>query len=341
VTAAIRGFITMIGLVCVSGAASAAAEIIDSKVWATGVSAAVPMWIDARRVLFLTGADLKLNERVRSLAEWDVNGGVKLYKSHINDFCHRDGSVVYKVLDPDDPRLIRGTWYGGRLGQERKLREDTEGDSARLHDLINCEIATLSELTKASQSSERKIFALREGHGRLEFGPSRGPDSTKNARVRWLSPPPERAVVMPFGRFDVLPPSTYYAFAGAYVFRNLAYGRRNSAATEMIAAWVLRTDGSVSKLVIPTGPWSGGASLAPYPTAKGLVFVSTAVGKGGEGIYLVDEQKPRRLLAGHVAAVGVSPDGCLLAFSSAPSADRDRADPANRRTLKAVDLCGR
>jgi hypothetical protein len=324
--------------------ATADPRIIDSRIWASGVSSIPPTWIDSERVLFLTGPGFKMNERVRSLAIWDVKGQARIQRANVNEYCFRDGVIVYKVLDIEDRRLIRGTWFRGKLGHEQEFRRDVEGDTARVRDPINCTLQTISEQQREAQGANRRLVPLREGHGYLDFGPWRGPESLKNNSVRYSRGPSSAAVDLGLGRYQIAAPREYYKFADSYLLGNLWYGkaegpngRRDS--NDLRLAWTMTLDGALTEHIVTDGPWAGGPVPFPHLTARGIVFVNTSSVSRAYGLYLSTPVKPRRLVGGYVSRVGVSADGCRLAFSSAPHIDADRADHNNRRTLKSIDLC--
>ncbi len=327
--------------------AKAQFEIIDSKVWASGVRRIPPTWIDSRQVLFLTGSGFKMNELIWSLAIWDIQGKARIYRLNVHEYCYRDGLIVYKQIDTTDRRRIRGTWFAGKLGEEKPVRNDTEGDVARIHDPINCTIATVEELVNASKQTNRKTVALLEGHGHLDFGPELGPDSLKNSPVRFFRTGSSQANQLPFGRLQVSPPMEYYPFSKAYVFSNWFYGKQASADSPRLptrdsrVAWVLDADGAITEHSIQEGPWTGGPGLVPYLTMRGLVFVNHGSTKRADGVYLSIDGKPQKLIGGRVSRIGVSSDGCMFAFSHSPSMDQDRANTRNLRTLKAINLCRR
>jgi len=322
-------------------------EVIDSEVWAEHVTLIPPIWIDSRQVLFLTGPDFKMKGLFRSLAIWNIQGKARIYRPNVVEYCFRDSVIVYKVIDTEDPRRIRGTWFAGKLEEEKPIRNDTEGDVARIRDPINCKIGNDEELTKAQSQKNRKIVALLEGHGYLDLGPVLGPESSRNTPVQLFLEGASRGIELPFGRYQMQHPREYYPFAKAYVFGNWGYGKQPTGdltptpRKDPRLAWVLSASGTVTEHVIPEGPWTGGPALLPYMTSKGLVFVNHGSTKRADGIYLLDEGTPRKLLAGHVSRVGVSRDGCMLALSSSPSQEQDRADAKNLRTLKVINLCRR
>jgi hypothetical protein len=264
---------------------------------------------------------------------------------NVNEYCYSRGIIAYKEIDADDGRLIRGTWYVGRFGEEKPTRTDTHGDRARIYDPINCRISTIEDLARASKQTNRKTIPLLEEHGHVDLGPEFGPGSTQSGPARFFRAGVTEAITLPFVRVQILPPTTYYAFADAYVFRNLAYGKnpdgrsKSTAPRDPRIAWVLNPDGRISERRIIEGRWTGGPSLAPYLSVKGLVFVNPGSTKAADGIYLSVDGRVRKLLSGRVSQVGVSSDGCILAFTSAPSSEEDRPGK-NRRTLKALNLCG-
>ena len=95
-----------------------------------------------------------------------------------------------------------------------------------------------------------------------------------------------------------------------------------------------------SRTVPPQGPWTGKADPWIYLTAAGLILVNDGgIYDRTDGIYLFVGSKTVHLLSGRVSEVGVSQDGCSIAFSHAPRYDRDYANAENARTLKQIHLC--
>jgi hypothetical protein len=319
-------------VLAVCGASSLAQqEVLDSRVWASGMTRIAPAWIDARQVLFLTGPRFKYDERLYSLAVWDLEGKARIYRANVQDYCYKDGSIVFKVVEPDDERLIRGTWYAGRLGQEKPLRKDIEGNVGQLYDRLNCRVGTMETLRQLSARTTRRLVPLLEGHGDLDLGERVGAQSMVNEPVKLVKPGAAGVTMLPFGTRDVFAFPAYYAFADAYLLR---------PATIAHPVWLLKPDGNANRLVIPKGPWSGAEDALPYLTAAGLALVRDGGAHNRtDGLYLIEGERARHLLPGRVSALGVSPDGCSIAFSHAPAVHQDRADKSNRRTLKAVHLC--
>jgi hypothetical protein len=330
-----------------SGAAAQDVPVIDSKVWGSGVSLQAPTWVDARQLLFLTGPGFKINEGLRALAIWELDGKPRVYRENINYYCYRGGVLVYKMLDPADKGLVRGTWYSGAIGSERAGRKDAAGDVARLYDPLNCRSGTNQEAAAQTRRTTRRIVPLLEKHGYLDVRPVSGPEAMDNKPVQ-LVRADNRAVTLPFGSREFASTRVaYYEFSGAYLISSLYFDakQRQSVspwpASIERPAWLVSPDGTASRQTIPKGPWSGKDDPFVYLSKAGLVLVR----HGGssertDGLYLVSDGRTQHLLPGRVGPVGVSPDGCSIAFTHAPSLEADVEDPKeNRRTLKAMRLC--
>lgn len=323
--------------------AAAEGQLTDSKVWGSGVSLLPPTWLDARRILFLSAPGFKPNEQRRALATWEVDGRASSYRESVNHYCYRDGNIVYKALDAGDPSMVRGTWYSGPLGSERPVRKDAGSDLARLYDPLNCRIATNEELQKRAG---RGTIPLLEKHGYLDLRSGQVPGLVQNTPVQYVRAADKAALKVPFGSREFTAAASYFEFSGSYLIRSIYFdpAKRTTVAPWPAnierPVWLLKPDGSVTKLVVPKGPWTGKDDPGLYLTAAGLVLVR----HGGifdrtDGVYLADGNSVRHLLPGRAGPVGVSPDGCSIAFTHAPSAESDAEDANNRRTLKVMRLC--
>ena len=338
-----RTSLALVAALTVSAAAAADPQVADAKVWGSGVSLLPPTWLDARRVLFLSGPAFKPNEQRRALAIWEVDGRASGYRENVNHYCYRDGILVYKVLDAADPNMVRGTWYSGSLNNERPVRKDAGSDVARLYDPLNCRIASNEELQKRPG---RGLIPLLEKHGYLDLRTGQVPGLVQNTPVQYVRAADKAVVKLPFGSREFNAAATYFDFSGSYLIRSIYFDptKRTTVfpwpADVERPAWLLKPDGTVTRQVIPKGPWTGKDDPALYLTAAGLVLVR----HGGifdrtDGLYLAEGNSVRHLLPGRAGPVGVSPDGCSIAFTHAPSAELDAEDAKNQRTLKVMRLC--
>ena len=333
----------VVAALTVPAATAAEPQVIDARVWGSGVSLAAPTWLDARRVLFLSASGFKPNEQRRVLAIWELEGKASNYRDNVNHYCYRDGTLVYKVLDPADTSMVRGTWYAGKVGSEQPVRKDAGGNVARLYDPLNCRIATSEELQKRP---ERGMIPLLEKHGYLDPRSGQVPGLVQNTPVQYVRAADKAAVKLPFGSRDFNPAASYFEFADSYLLRSVHFDANKRTTVFPWPAelerpvWLLKPDGTVTKQIVPKGSWSGKDDPALYLTRAGLVLVR----HGGtleraDGIYLAEGNNVRHLLAGRAGPVGVSADGCSIAFTHAPSAENDSEDANNRRTLKVMRLC--
>lgn len=326
--------------------AKAEFRVIDSEVWASGRTHIPPVWIDARQVFFLSAKDFEANENIRSLAIWDVRGNARIYREDVNDFCYRDGTIVYKVVDRSDASKIRGTWFAGKFGHEKPMRMDSPGDIARIRDRLNCHVVANREAVDREGNANREIVSLLSGHGHLDLGALRGEDGAKNTPVTLVRTGALEAIALPFGRYDVHTLPVFFPLQSAYLFKDLFYRKREAVASsksstkERRLAWSLGVDGKIVEHLIPDTPWIKGSALSPFLTKRGIGFVNHGGNYDGtDGTYLVVDGKATKLIGGRVNLVGVSPDGCNLAFSQAPDMKADFQKTQKLRTLKVIELC--
>ena len=343
-----RTSLALLAAALASGAAAADFPVVDSKLWGSGASLQPPTWLDARQVMFLTALGFKANERARAIAVWDVDGKARLYRDSVNYYCHRDGVIVYKALDPADPGLVNGTWYAGPVGDEKPVRKDVTGDFARLYDPINCRIGTNEEAARQTRRAGRRILPLLEKHGYLDVRPLSGADAMENTPVQLVRAADNRAMPLPFGSREFSSTRTaYYPFAGAYLFTSVYFDAQKRESRSPWPAkierpvWIVTPAGAATQQSVPSGPWSGKDDPFLYLSKAGLLLVRY----GGaddktDGLYLMSGGRLQHLLPGRVGAVGVSPEGCSVAFTHAASLEADSEDPKeNRRTLKMMRLC--
>ena len=156
---------------------------------------------------------------------------------------------------------------------------------------------------------------------------------------------------MPFNRRQIVRESTYYyPFREAYLLygphddEEDLVGRRDLSEANPHTVWWLQPDGGVEAVDMPAGVWVRGGSVFMVGTSKGtvIVFHGGMISRkepGDQGAYLVHGDNITRLLRGYITAPAVSPDGCKVALSHAPSAYHDQPGDLNKRTLKVIQFC--
>lgn len=175
----------------------------------------------------------------------------------------------------------------------------------------------------------------------------------------FFHPEKDIRIKLPFSASDIGAACTrFFAFKDAYfLFDCLApHGpdggiaqRAAWAATNCLPAWWLWSDGRTEKTCIPFGPWAIEAGWGVAPTAKGLFLYSldydSRSDMGPAGGYLAAGDGVRKIIDGWIEVggstsnLGVSSDGCRIAFGFAesPKAYRDGYGP---RTTRILDVCG-
>lgn len=319
--------------------------IVDSGVWATNSFPGDVYWLDKERVLFLGSEDGKpVAKEHEALVVWDTTkNSVTVQKHNISSLCYRNGIVLLgqKIDNP-----AGGPWkyrfYRGPLGDEQPYEKESE-DSL---DPLNCRVVKHN----AGHDRGHAGRYLLEGHGYLDLGDKHA-SPRMNPPVMFFKEADSEGVVLPFGvrqveRID------YVDFKGAYFlygwFFNPSTGVVKSPWPNSTShpAWWLTSEGAVIEVMIPSGVWNLGGSVQFTPSQQGVLVTYHGGTKsdrdsGSQGVYLVQEDgKILNIITGFAIRVGVSPDGCKIAFSHAPNLVADRhPDIKNRRTLKMIDLC--
>lgn len=321
--------------------------IIDSGVWATNSFPGDVYWLDNERVLFLGSEQGKsVSKEHEAVAVWDTKkNSVTVQKRNISSLCYRNGIVLLgqKIDNP-----AGGPWkyrfFRGPLGKEQPYEKDPKD----LPDPLNC------RTVKTNVGHERGHGGryLIEGHGYIDLGDKHA-SPRMNPPVVFLKKGDSQGLALPFGvrqveRID------YVDFKGAYFL----YGWFFDPSTGVVKspwpnstphpAWWLTPEGTVTEVMIPPGSWNAGGSVRFDPTKKGMTITYHGGFKsyndpGAQGVYLVQENgDTQKIITGFAIRVGISPDGCKIAFSHAPNLESDRRPTdKNRRTLKMIDLCSK
>ena len=329
----------------VSGEPASPYKIIDSGVWATNSYPGDVYWLDNERVLFLGSESGKPVSKEHEVAVvWDtIRNSVIVQKRNISSLCYRNGIVLLgqKVDNP-----AGGPWkyrfFRGPLGHEQLYEKQSE-DSL---DPINCRAVR----NNAGHDRGHAGRYLLEGHGYLDLGDKHA-SPLMNPPVMFFKKADSEGVALPFG-VRLIERLDYYDFKKAYFL----YGGFFNASTGVVTtpwpktmpqpAWWLTPEGSVTEVMIPSGVWNLGGSVQFTPSQQGVLVTYHGGTKsdrdpGTQGVYLVQEDgKIQKIITGFAIRVGVSPDGCMIAFSHAPNFEADRRpNNKNRRTLKMIDLC--
>ena len=319
--------------------------IVDSGVWASTNWSGDVYWLDNERVLFLGSEDGKpVAKEHEALVLWDTTkNSVTIQKHNISSLCYRNGIVLLgqKIDNP-----AGGPWkyrfFRGPLGEEQPYGQDSKD----LPDDLNCRAVK----TNAGHDRGHAGRYLLEGHGYLDLGDKRA-SPRMNPPVMFFKGKDSEGLALPFGvrqveRID------YVDFKGAYFLYEWFFNSSTGVVkipwpnSSSHPVWWLTPEGKVTEERILSGVWNNGGSVRFDPTKKGVAITFHGGFKsysdpGTQGVYLVREDgKVQKILTGFAIRVGVSPDGCKIAFSHAPNLEADRRpNDKNRRTLKMIDLC--
>lgn len=330
----------------VSGGPAYPYPIVDSGVWASTNWSGDVYWLDNERVLFLGSENGEpVPKEHMSLLVWNTaQHSVSIQKQNVSSLCYRSGIVLLgqKIDNP-----AGGPWkyrfFRGPLGNEQpETKEDKD-----LLDYLNCRIVK----NKTMDGKRPPGRYLLEGDGYLGHGRKLPPDQRANLPAMYFKGEESEGIPLPFGVRQV-ESIEYYDFKSAYFlygwFYDAAMGGVTSRWPRALPhpVWWLTPEGATTEVLIPSGPWNAGGGVFFTPSQRGVLVtyqggVKSNRDPGAQGVYLVQENGvTEKLIRGFVHRIGVSANGCKLAFSHAPNAEADRRpNDQNRRTLKMIDLC--
>jgi hypothetical protein len=132
---------------------------------------------------------------------------------------------------------------------------------------------------------------------------------------------------------------------GAYLLQ----GQPLNTKLASMPMWLLFPNGKVQQVFDPTGkPWArtfGGQQLF---TKRGVIFVqhdlrTTRLGEEelrDSGLYILEDEKPRRVLSAFLDSPALSSDGCRLAVVKRRlQTSPQKLRPEERYRIAVVDLC--
>lgn len=315
--------------------------IVDSGVWATNGYPGDMYWFDNERVLFLgSGTSTPIGQDDTWLLIWNTKTNtVTKYKQHVLDFCFYDGVIQYRTV-AREPETGKRTWtfYRGKFNEE--LVDQT---ADRKEDKLNCRY--ISVWPTFTQGKTHRI--LHELDGYLVLDQAATNVKFENYPLLYLKAKDKQAIALPFHRYEA-DQVAYAPFARAYFLYPLSYFKDGTHIVSWppnipLITWWLSPQGNVEKGEIPLGPWTKGG-LRIYPTKEGVFLVNrhsrSDRDPGEAGGYLIQGATVKKLISGVLTDISaVSPDGCRIAFSHAPSQNSDRFDAKNHRRLKMIDIC--
>ena len=340
--------IVLLGYLLVSPQLAAGGEpqypVLDSKFPAAEAKLG---WIDNERVMF-HGYDIGKMTQSRpgeghpiaaeGLFIWDTGKGtVTKYWDidGITPLCvfHDQVWMLFRIKGDEKARLQ----VSGKLGHEQQIK--TMGEGAL--NGVSCRYST----PKPEWTDERRVRrALLEEHGYLDFGPWSNRDRSDVARILLYRPNEKEPITLSLNPDHVMNLFEYVEFENAYLLES----KRQT--TYAAPVWLLKPDGTVTKIFEPTGKAWEKMGWGHYQLTKKGLFLVGGSGPydqvGTMGGYLLSGDRPIRLISGLTRNISVSPSGCKIAFvhalhslAEAESARALRQGKPGTRTLKMIDLC--
>lgn len=258
---------------------------------------------------------------------WDIDG--------VTPLCVFHDQVWFLLgINGDEKSRLQ---VSGKLGHEQQMKAIGGGALNG----VSCRYYT----PKPEWADERRVRRpLLEEHGYLDFGPWVNADRSDAARILFYRPNEKEPIILPLNPNHVVNLFDYVEFENAYLIDS----KRQT--TYPAPVWLLRPDGTVTKIFEPTGKrWERMGWSFVHLTRKGLFFWGGSAGYGSVGTaggYLLVKGKPQKLIAGLVWNESVSPDGCKVAFvhvlhsqAGADSVKALREGKPGSRTIKIIDLC--
>lgn len=261
---------------------------------------------------------------------WDIKGPVPL--------CLFQGQIFFtqKVKDKENLWLA----ITGNFGkEERRLASEKlwiNGFSCR-------ESAHKPEWVK---EDKHRRWGLLEEHGYLDFGEPSPGEPAKASPILLYQPNKTQGLQLPFTGEQIWLHVTYFEFDDSYLLEE----RRRT--TDAGSVWRLKPDGTVTRVLEPTGKAWERIGWDRFHLTKIGLFLSggrggyASVGTSGGYLLAFAQGVPTRLVAGTVRNEEVSPDGCKVAFihvlhsqAGADSAKALREGKPGSRTIKMIDLC--
>ena len=343
------GFFLVVLLACVSPQLAACGEprypIMDSKVPVDEQTH--PVWLNNSQIIFI-GYELDPANPPKQVGlAWEIPQGVYVWdlekgtaaRDHSWDgttkWCASGKFRSFLRLHPgtDKPYdLVMGT-SGNEQVQPYRAKHWFNNNSCHYYN------------TKPEWADERRVRrTLLEEHGYLDFGPWANADRSDAARILLYRPNEKEPLALPLNPNRVRNLFEYVEFENAYLIES------HLQTTYAAPVWLLKPDGTVTKLFEPTGKAWERMGWGHYQLTKKGLFLVGGTGKydqvGTTGGYLLTGDEPKRLIPGFVRNVSVSPNGCKIVFvhalhsqAEADSVKALREGKPGTRTLKMIDLC--
>lgn len=304
-------------------------------------------WIDSDRVLFYGGTAKqrlgKRNDRAKGPGSggtyiWNVRSGALEHISEWEITCYHPDYSTWSLMHAESGQR---RFKAGKFGQETELSsEERKLQSApgQMRDDFTCKTHSRSDLSPPAPRG-RRIIVLRDGDGYLDFGHEISFEPTPQFEsIVFYRHASSEPMQLPLLVKERLSSPVYSEFVDAYIlFPSQDRSRPNTSdpvwpKERPQPIYQLNRDGQLKTTIVPAGEWHD--VHHPTPTKAGLIF------SGGDfyrnlGLWLLEAGKVRRLIAGYVHALKVSPNGCEAAIGI----QLKHLEMGTPIHLKVVDLC--
>lgn len=299
-------------------------------------------WIDDKRVVFSAASpnDIALGSENRVVI-WDIDTGDVEYISQVAPWsiCYSaiTGHLAYSYQNPDGEGA---SWINGPLGHQKNLREN----DLPTRPVLNKFTCRWESLPEWLWDNRHDVVALVPDDGYLVNG---RPGNAGSQEVLYYAAESRAGVPIPMSELAIngdclrhFQTSGYYPSMRAYFIfscRNASGLVRNCRP----GWWFWPRELRAEKFCLPDAT----ANLFNLPTRLGLVTDRHNIDNGSiqdSGLFLFRNGRRIRIFKGAIQSLAVSPNGCKIAFASAPNfLSHLGASPYYRklRTMKAIDLC--
>jgi len=310
-------------------------------VTATGYEVFEPVisiaWVDNNQLLFKgsrSGTDPKRPSlEPSSIYLWNDTTKIARVYAKGRNFCYAQGNV--SILLRSDNQARKAVYLEGMLGAEKEIEKQFRSNT-EVFNKFSCRLQKLEEFVPPLPKTHFYLV-LREGDGYLTLRPHGSKEERAHPRNITLYPEKgAKPVTLPITWDESVGGvgTTYSELLGVYVLppRQLIPGRGpgNWPSDEPRIVYLLHRDGRVERISFPaTSTFS-----RPSPVKSGWIY------GGGDfyrtsGLYIYSDNAVRKLDAGNVNYLAVSPNGCKAAVAI-NNRHLDMGMPVN---LKIFNFC--
>lgn len=330
---------------CSKPIANSPFAVVDTGIWANGVETLI--WLDNHRILFNSTETLTPSPRSQTVV-WDTDTKTLARLPLIQEvICGRGGNIFYVIKDETSKNL---TFYRGPL--ENIVEHPSPGADMRVDEVFDCDwvpAASHGQFGFGSYPAKSKLVGtnyiniieprtkLTEYEKRLPHSKNRVVENGSGSmgkRIFYANANDPGREVPALGL-------EYSEFLDSYI----SSGYYDPTDPEGRSFWILHRDGNMQEIFYPKTMLTGRNKVFPV---KGGYLVDYGDGRitetdsGAQGLYFISATGTfQRLLIGEMAQKinGISPNGCMAAFSHANTIKENLSTTTPYRTIKYINFC--